>query len=223
MRGYKNLIYNLASQRRQGGTAAGDKLKAHFSMHFLWKCILNTDPLVRRKIIAQVTLHENTRFVFGRIPGACQSSLQTPFVRICLHNTKSPTTKEASFCQLQGVCSPRPLSSSSCCSQGQPAVQPGSSAGRAGSSPSTAPSGHCKPGTPRLCQASLGVGFFRPSPLSSGLLLNLLKFRRMKKSSVKCLFETKNSNQNKSNRSSKTNLPYLLSSRKKLGKKTPLK
>lgn len=80
---------------------------------------------------------------------------------ICLHNTNSPTTKAASFCQLQGVCSPRPLSSSSCCSQGHPAVQPGSSAGRAGSSPSTSPSGHCKPGTPRLCQAALRGGFFQ--------------------------------------------------------------
>lgn len=80
---------------------------------------------------------------------------------ICLHNTNSPTTNTASFCQLQGVCPPRPLSSSSCCSQGHPAVQPGSSAGRAGSSPSTAPSGHCKPGTPRPCQASLRDGFFQ--------------------------------------------------------------
>lgn len=173
MRGYKNLIYNLASQGRQGGTAAGDKLKAHFSMHFLWRCILNTDPLVRRKIIAQITLYENMHFVFGRIPGACRSSRQTPFVKICLHNTKSPTTKEASFCQLQGVCSPRPWAAAPAaagdarlCSLA--ALQAG---------PAAPPPQHPRATANQAHHASAkhlsGVAFFRPSPLSSGLLLNL--------------------------------------------------
>lgn len=60
------------------------------------------------------------------------------------------------------------------------------SAGRARQLPAPQhPSVHWKPVTPRLCQASLGgfclgLGFFfpRPSPLSSGLLLNLLISRR---------------------------------------------
>lgn len=100
---------------------------------------------------------------------------------ICLCATNSPTAEAASFCQLQGGFVPPGLwSSSSRCSQGHPAAQPGSSAGRAlqagpGSSP--------LPSTPRCAgnqshhssaKHLSGVVFFRPPPLSSGLLLNLI-------------------------------------------------
>lgn len=150
---------------------------------------------------------------------------------ICPPATNSPTTEAASSCQLQGGFVPPGLwSSSSCCSQGRPAAQPGSSAGRARQLPAPQhPSVHWKPVTPRLCRASLGgflfgfvwFVFFFPQTLTFkfGFITEFTYIEKKKnRSSVECLFKTKTSNQNKPNGSFKTNFTYLLSSSKEIRK-----
>lgn len=144
---------------------------------------------------------------------------------ICLCNTNSLATKAASSCQLQGVCPPRPLSSSSCCSRGHWAVQPGSSAGRAGSSPSTAPSGHCKPATPRLCQASLRGGLFQTLTFEFRLITEFTYIEKNEKwSSMLCVY-LRPKIVIKINQIGVLNQVSLIcyQAGKKLGKKTPLK
>lgn len=165
MRGYRKLIYNLASQGGQGGSAAGDKLKAHFSVHLLWSHILKTDPLARREITAETPLQENTLWSLGEFLGRLRAPYRPRWQETRLRATNSPSTEAASSCRLRGVSSPQVSGAAAPAAAGPP----GSAAWQLGRQRLAAPhrARESRHGA-ALPSVSQGWFSFRPSPLSSG-------------------------------------------------------
>lgn len=139
---------------------------------------------------------------------------------ICLPATNSPTTEAASFCQLQGGFVPPGLwSSSSCCSQGCPAVQPGSSTGRDLQLPSVRWSHHGS------AKHLVGVGFFQTLTFKFRFITEFTYIEKNKNRSSLLSIYLRSRIVVKINQMGALKQISLIcyQAEKKLGKKTPLK